>query len=60
MLPQAQRLRIGGGMQHDLIDYVVLWTIVSVVVVGAIVGGSQWLRDHREREIYRQTQKRKP
>lgn len=47
-------------MQHDLIDYVVLWTIVSVVVVGAIVGGSQWLRDHREREIYRQTQKRKP
>jgi hypothetical protein len=47
-------------MQHDLIEYVVLWAIVSIVVVGAIVGGSQWLRDYREREIYRQTQKRKP
>jgi hypothetical protein len=46
-------------MEHDVTEYIALWAVLSVVVVIAIVGGNQWLRDYREREIYRQTRQPK-
>jgi hypothetical protein len=46
-------------MEHDVSEYIALWAALTVMVVIAIVGGSQWLREYREREIYRRTRQPK-
>jgi hypothetical protein len=46
-------------MLYNWLEHAALGVFLSVVVVLVIVGVSEWSRDRREREIYRQTRRRK-
>lgn len=40
-------------------DDLIFWTIACIVVLAVVVGGNEWLKAHRTREILRATQRRK-
>jgi heme exporter protein D len=46
-------------MLYNWLEFAALCVFVSVVAVVAIVVASEWSRERREREIYRQTRRRK-
>ena len=44
---------------QDLVEFVVISVIAAILVPIAVVGTNEWVRERREREIYRQTRQRK-
>ena len=49
-----------GWSMQDGLEFVVFCAIAAFVVSVVLLGTNEWVRDRREREIYRQTQRRKP
>ena len=44
---------------QDFFEFIAFSVIASIVVLVVVVATSEWLRERREREIYRQTRQGK-